>query len=137
MSPTTRTISAEVAAALGIELKSLDEICATADYLTLHMPSTAETKNSFNDERFAKCKKGIRIINTARGDLIDEAALVRAIESGIVGGAGLDVFQKEPPVDWALPQLAKVVAAPRTSRRRRKKRRNRSVSIRRTPCATI
>jgi len=105
-------ISADVAASLGIELKSLDELCASADYLTLHMPSTAETKNSFNDERFAKCKKGIRIINTARGDLIDEAALVRAIESGIVGGAGLDVFQKEPPVEWTLPQLAKVVATP-------------------------
>lgn len=105
-------ISADVAASLGIELKSLDELCASADYLTLHMPSTAETKNSFNDERFAKCKKGIRIINTARGDLIDEAALVRAIESGIVGGAGLDVFQKEPPVEWSLPQLAKVVATP-------------------------
>ncbi len=105
-------ISADVAASLGIELKSLDDLCASADYLTLHMPSTAETKNSFNDERFAKCKKGIRIINTARGDLIDEAALVRAIESGIVGGAGLDVFQKEPPVEWTLPQLAKVVATP-------------------------
>lgn len=105
-------ISADVAASLGIELKSLDELCASADYLTLHMPSTAETKNSFNDERFAKCKKGIRIINTARGDLIDEAALVRAIEGGIVGGAGLDVFQKEPPVEWSLPQLAKVVATP-------------------------
>ena len=105
-------ISADVAASLGITLKSLDEICAEADYLTLHMPSTAETKNSFNDDRFAKCKKGIRIINTARGDLIDEAALVRAIEAGIVGGAGLDVFQKEPPVEWTLPQLAKVVATP-------------------------
>jgi D-3-phosphoglycerate dehydrogenase len=76
------------------------------------MPSTPETKNLFNDDRFAKCKKGIRIVNTARGELIDEAALVRAIESGIVGGAGIDVFQKEPPVDWTLPKLAQVVATP-------------------------
>jgi D-3-phosphoglycerate dehydrogenase len=105
-------ISADVAASLGVQLTSLDELCATADYLTLHMPSTPDTKNLFSDDRFAKCKKGIRIINTARGDLIDEAALVRAIESGIVGGAGLDVFQKEPPVEWTLPQLAKVVATP-------------------------
>lgn len=105
-------LSAEHAASLGVELKTLDELCAQADYLTLHMPSTAETKNLFNDERFAKCRKGIRIINTARGELIDEAALVRAIEAGIVGGAGLDVFQKEPPVDWTLAQLAKVVATP-------------------------
>ncbi len=105
-------ISADVAAAIGVELKSLDEVCAEADYLTLHMPSTPETKNLFNDERFARCKKGIRIVNTARGELIDEPALCRAIESGIVGGAGIDVFQKEPPVDWTLPQLAKVVATP-------------------------
>ena len=105
-------LSADVAASLGVELRTLDELCAQADYLTLHMPSTAETKNLFSDERFAKCKKGIRIINTARGELVDEAALVRAIEAGIVGGAGLDVFQKEPPVDWTLAQLAKVVATP-------------------------
>ena len=105
-------ISADVAASIGVELRSLDELCAESDYLTLHMPSTPETRNLFNDERFAKCKKGIRIINTARGELIDEAALCRAIESGIVGGAGIDVFQKEPPVDWTLPQLAKVVATP-------------------------
>ena len=57
-------------------------------------------------------KPGIRIINTARGELIDEAALRRAIESGIVAGAGLDVFEKEPPADWALAQLPQVVATP-------------------------
>lgn len=105
-------ISADVAAAIGVELRSLDQLCQESDYLTLHMPSTPETKNLFNDERFAKCKPGIRIINTARGELVDEAALARAVESGIVGGAGIDVFQKEPPVDWAMPQLAKVVATP-------------------------
>ena len=105
-------LSAEVAASIGVELKSLDEVCLASDYLTLHMPSTPETKNLFSDERFAKCKPGIRIINTARGELVDEAALARAIESGVVGGAGIDVFQKEPPVDWTMPQLAKVVATP-------------------------
>jgi len=105
-------ISADVAASIGVELRSLDELCAESDYLTLHMPSTPETRNLFNDERFASCKKGIRIVNTARGELIDEAALCRAIESGIVGGAGIDVFQKEPPVDWTLAQMAKVVATP-------------------------
>src|SRR5471032_3250745 len=78
-------ISKEIAAGLGVELMTLDEVCATADYLTLHLPSTPETKHLFNDERFAKCKPGIRLINTARGELIDEAALRRAIEQGIVG----------------------------------------------------
>ena len=105
-------ISRDIAAGIGVELMTFDELCLAADYITLHLPSTPETKNLFNDARFAKVKKGIRIINTARGELIDEAALVRAIEAGIVGGAGLDVFQKEPPVDWTLPQLAKVVATP-------------------------
>jgi D-3-phosphoglycerate dehydrogenase len=105
-------LSADVASSIGVALTSLDGLCATSDYLTLHMPSTPETKGLFNDERFAACKKGIRIVNTARGDLIDEAALVRALESGIVGGAGIDVFQKEPPVDWSLAQHPKVVATP-------------------------
>src|SRR5207248_2365089 len=59
-----------------------------------------------------RCKRGIRIINTARGELVDGAALKRAIESGQVGGAGLDVFQHEPPVDWSLAQLPQVIATP-------------------------
>jgi len=105
-------ISKEIAGGLGVELLPLDEVCATADYLTLHLPSTAETRHLFNDERLAKCKPGIRIINTARGELIDGSALRRAIESGAVGGAGLDVFEKEPPPDWALAQLPQVVATP-------------------------
>ncbi len=105
-------ISKEVAAGLGAELLSLDEVCATADYLTLHLPSTAETRHIFSDDRFARCKRGIRIINTARGELIDGAALKRAIETGHVGGAGLDVFEQEPPADWSLAQLPQVIATP-------------------------
>jgi len=105
-------ISKEVAASHGVELMSLDEVCGTADYLTLHLPSTSETKHLFNDARFARCKPGIRLINTARGELIDEAALRRAIEQGLVGGAGLDVFETEPPADWALAQLPQVIATP-------------------------
>ena len=105
-------ISKEIAASLAVELMSLDEVCATADYVTLHLPSTPETKHIFNDARFARCKPGIRLINTARGELIDEGALKRAIESGVVGGAGLDVFETEPPVDWSLAQLPQVIATP-------------------------
>jgi D-3-phosphoglycerate dehydrogenase len=82
------------------------------DYVTLHLPSTAETKHLFNDERFARCKPGLRIINTARGELIVESALRRAIESGIVAGAGLDVFEQEPPSDWSLAKLPDVIATP-------------------------
>src|SRR3954468_4543328 len=105
-------ISREIADGLGVELLPLEDVCAVADYLTLHLPSTPETKHLFNDARFAKVKPGIRIINTARGELIDESALRRAIDSGVVAGAALDVFEKEPPADWSLVQLSKVVATP-------------------------
>src|SRR3954463_3880110 len=105
-------ISSELAAGLGVELMSLDDICANADYLTLHLPSTAETRHLFDEGRFARCKAGIRLINTARGELVDEVALRRAIESEIVGGAALDVFETEPPADWSLAQLPQVIATP-------------------------
>ena len=105
-------ISHEVAERLGVELLSIDDLFAASDFLTLHLPSTPETKHLLNDERLAKMKPGIRIINTARGDLIDEAALKRALDRGTVAGAGLDVFEKEPPPDWALAQMPQVIATP-------------------------
>jgi D-3-phosphoglycerate dehydrogenase len=105
-------ISREVAENIGVALLALDDVCAQADFLTLHLPSTPETRHMLNDARFAKVKPGIRIINTARGDLIDEEALKRALQSGIVAGAALDVFEKEPPADWSLAQMPQVVATP-------------------------
>jgi D-3-phosphoglycerate dehydrogenase len=105
-------ISAEMAATLGVELVSLDDLCARADYISLHLPALPSTRHLFNAERFAKCKKGVRIINTARGELIDETALADAIEKGHVAGAGLDVFDPEPPRNWRLPLLPQVVATP-------------------------
>jgi D-3-phosphoglycerate dehydrogenase len=105
-------IAPEIAANLGVRLVSLDQLCEEADYLTLHLPSTPSTRHLFDDERFRRCKRGVRFVNTARGDLVDEAALRRAIESGIVAGAALDVFESEPPVDWSLARLPQVVATP-------------------------
>ena len=105
-------ISEAVAATLGVELVSLDDLFARADYVSLHMPSTPQTKGLVNADRLKRAKKGIRIINTARGDLIDEGALADAIEAGHVGGAALDVFQKEPTVDQRLQVLPQVVASP-------------------------
>ena len=105
-------ISPEIAQRLGVELLSFDDLCARSDFLTLHLPSTPETRHMLNDARLAKAKPGIRVINTARGELIDGAALQRAIESGRVAGAALDVFEKEPPTDWTLAQLPQVVATP-------------------------
>jgi D-3-phosphoglycerate dehydrogenase len=105
-------ISAQVARDLRIELVSLDDLCARADFVSLHMPSTPETRHAFNATRLAACRKGLRIINTARGDLIDEAALADAIESGHIGGAALDVFQQEPTKDHRLQSLPQVIATP-------------------------
>jgi D-3-phosphoglycerate dehydrogenase len=105
-------ISEQVAGDLGVELVSMDDLFARADYVSLHMPSTPQTKQLVNAGRLQKAKKGVRIINTARGDLIDEAALADAIEAGHVGGAGLDVFTKEPTVDHRLQMLPQVIATP-------------------------
>jgi D-3-phosphoglycerate dehydrogenase / 2-oxoglutarate reductase len=105
-------ISADLAVRSGVQLVSLDELCASSDYITLHLPATKDTHHLFDEARFATCKPGLRLINTARGELVDETALRRAIESGIVAGAGLDVFEKEPPTDWSLAQLPQVIATP-------------------------
>jgi D-3-phosphoglycerate dehydrogenase len=105
-------ISADMAATLGVELVSLDDLCARADYISLHIPSLPSTRQLFNADRLARCKKGVRLVNTARGELVDEAALADAIERGHVAGAGLDVFDPEPPKDWRLAVLPQVVATP-------------------------
>ncbi|MEO8257138.1 MAG: phosphoglycerate dehydrogenase [Acidobacteriota bacterium] len=105
-------ISTEIASSLGARLLTLDELCAAADYLTLHVPSTVETRHLFDDDLFSRCKPGLRIVNTARGGLIDEQALRRAIDAGIVSGAGLDVFEQEPPTDWSLARLPQVICTP-------------------------
>jgi D-3-phosphoglycerate dehydrogenase len=105
-------ISEQVAADLGIRLLTLDELFAESDYVSLHVPSTAQTRALINAERLARVKKGLRLVNTARGDLVDEAALADAIESGQVAGAALDVFTKEPTVDHRLQSLPQVIATP-------------------------
>ena len=89
-------LTPERAIDLGIEKVTLDELLARADFITLHTPLTNETRNILSREALAKTKKGVRIINCARGGLIDEAALKDALDSGQVGGAALDVFVEEP-----------------------------------------
>ena len=105
-------ISEQVAGDLGVELVSLDDLFTRADYLSLHIPSNEKTRHLVNADRLARARKGIRIVNTARGDLIDETALADAIEAGQVAGAALDVFQTEPPPDPRLQMLPQVVATP-------------------------
>ncbi|HEV7797646.1 MAG TPA: phosphoglycerate dehydrogenase [Pyrinomonadaceae bacterium] len=96
-----------------IELAPLDELFASADFITVHTPLTAETRGVIGPEAFARMKQGVRVINCARGGLIDESALYDAIRSGTVAGAALDVFAKEPPpVDHPLLLLDEVIVTP-------------------------
>ena len=89
-------LTPERAIEMGVEKVTLDELLAKADFITLHTPLTDQTRNILSRENIAKCKKGVRIINCARGGLVDEAALKEALESGHVAGAALDVFAEEP-----------------------------------------
>lgn len=84
----------------------------SADIITVHTPLTKETKGLLNKETIAKTKKGVRLINCARGGIIDEAALLEALENGHVAGAALDVFEVEPPVDNKLVDHPLVIATP-------------------------
>ena len=98
-------VSAERARHMGVELRSLEELVAESDFVTIHLPKTPETIGLIGRDLLAKAKPGIRIINTARGGIVDEEALAEAIRDGIVGGAGLDVFAKEPPTESPLFEL--------------------------------
>ena len=80
----------------GMTPVSLDELLSKSDYITLHLPLTPETKYMINDDQFAKMKQGVMIVNCARGGVVSEAALLRALEKGIVASAAVDVFEKEP-----------------------------------------
>ena len=106
-------LSAERAAEFGIELcRDLDDVIAQSDYVTVHTPLNDETRGMINAERIAAMKRGVRIINCARGGIVDEEALCQALESGHVAGAALDVFSQEPPGDLPLLKLPNVLATP-------------------------
>ena len=100
------------ALALGVEKVELDELLARADIVTLHTPLTEATKNILSRDNIAKLRKGARIINCARGGLVDEAALADALKSGHIAGAALDVFETEPATDSPLFGLENVVCTP-------------------------
>jgi D-3-phosphoglycerate dehydrogenase / 2-oxoglutarate reductase len=105
-------LNPEIAEKLDIELVALQELFRRSDFITFHTPLTSETKNLISAKTLAQCKKGVRIINCARGGIVDEHALLEALESGQVGGAALDVFEQEPPGDNPLLQHRHVVATP-------------------------
>ena len=105
-------VSPAVAEQAHVKLRSLEEVLQTSDYLTLHTTLTKETKHLLGKDAFAKVKAGVRIVNAARGELIDDDALLAALESGRVAGAALDVHAQEPPKDWRLAKHPKVSPSP-------------------------
>ncbi|HVX17525.1 MAG TPA: phosphoglycerate dehydrogenase [Acidimicrobiales bacterium] len=105
-------VSEERARQLNIDLVDLDTLVTTADFLTLHVAKTPETLGLIGKELLAKAKQGLRVINVARGGIVDEAALAEAIKSGHIGGAALDVFVEEPTTESPLFGLPEVVVTP-------------------------
>jgi lactate dehydrogenase-like 2-hydroxyacid dehydrogenase len=101
------------AAALGAEPReSLEQVLEEADFVSLHCPATPETRHLMNRERLARMRRSAYLINTARGDVVDEAALVEALSDGTIAGAGLDVYEREPQIAPALLTMENVVLLP-------------------------
>ena len=105
-------LTEERAEKLGMKKASLDLIARESDFITIHTPLTNDTKGLVNDDYLSKTKKGVRFVNCARGGIIDEKALVRAIQAGHVAGAALDVFEKEPVADPELLQNPNIIITP-------------------------
>ena len=105
-------LTPERAIEMGVEKVDLDTLLARADFITLHTPLTDQTRNILSKENLAKTKKGVRIVNCARGGLIDEAALKEGLDSGHIAGAALDVFQTEPAKDSPLFGTPNFVSTP-------------------------
>src|SRR5579884_2036685 len=105
-------LSAERAKDLGIEKVELDELLRRADVITLHTPLTDKTRNIINADTLKLTKKGVRLVNCARGELVEEAALVAALKSGHVAGAAIDVFREEPATESPFFGLPNVVCTP-------------------------
>jgi len=106
-------LSMEIASKLDVKVVELDELFRTSDYITLHIPKSAETKNLISDKEFAIMKKTVRIINCARGGIVDEKALARALETKQIAGCALDVYEEEPPAeDFPLLKFDNCVVTP-------------------------
>src|SRR5579875_2388526 len=105
-------VAAARAAGLGVRLVSLDDLLAEADFICVHLPTTSDTAGLIGERELSLVKPEVRIINAARGGIVDETALARALQDGRVAGAGIDVYASEPCTDSPLFALANVVATP-------------------------
>jgi glyoxylate reductase len=107
-----RRLPVEEEESLNVRHVSISELLATSDIISLHCPLTPETRHLLNSETLAQCKKGVYIINTSRGPVIHERALIEALESGHVKRAGLDVFEREPQIEKDLLENTNVILSP-------------------------
>jgi glyoxylate reductase len=107
-----RRMSAEDEHKLGMTFVSLDQLLAESDFVSLHPPLRADTRHLINERALRRMKRSAYLINTARGPIVDEAALVKILKEKRIAGAGLDVFEHEPKVPAALRRMKNVVLAP-------------------------
>ena len=114
---------------LGVQKVGLDDLLSRADVITLHTPLTEQTRNILSEENFAKTKKGVLIVNCARGGLLDEDALKDALDTGHVAGAALDVFATEPATEHPLFGHERVVATPHLGAATREAQENVAIQI--------
>ncbi|NXM50298.1 SERA dehydrogenase, partial [Gymnorhina tibicen] len=105
-------ITPDVSATFGVEQLPLEQIWPRCDFITVHTPLLPSTTGLLNDSTFAKCRRGVQVVNCARGGIVDEGALLRALQSGQCGGAALDVFTQEPPKDRDLVNHPNVISCP-------------------------
>ena len=122
-------LTEEKAAVLGVRLVDLEGIITESDFITVHTPLTSETKGLFSAKEFSRMKKGVRLVNCARGGIYDETALAEAIKSGQVAGAAIDVFMAEPPIDRGLIDLPQVVVTPHLGASTREAQENVAVDV--------
>jgi D-3-phosphoglycerate dehydrogenase len=122
-------LTQERAAALGVNLVDLETIITKSDFITVHTPLTAETKGLFGAAEFARMKKGVRLVNCARGGIYDETALAAAIKIGQVAGAALDVYNEEPPANRELVELPQVVVTPHLGASTREAQENVAIDV--------
>lgn len=122
-------LTAEKAAEIGVRLVEMETLLAEADFITIHTPLTDETRGLLNAETLKKTKKGVRIINCARGGIIDEEALADAVEAGHVAGVALDVFSQEPPTCQRLLALPQVIVTPHLGASTREAQENVAVDV--------
>jgi D-3-phosphoglycerate dehydrogenase / 2-oxoglutarate reductase len=105
-------VTKEKADGLGFQLAELDQVVKNADFISIHSPRTEQTRGLFNARVFAQMKKGVFLVNCARGGIVVEKDLIAALDDGTVRGAGVDVYEPEPPNDWALAKHPRVIASP-------------------------